>query len=33
MNPVYRDEVGQELARQGCEPRVYTILDLETQPE
>jgi hypothetical protein len=30
MNPVYRDEVGRELARQRCEPRVYTILDLET---
>lgn len=32
MNPVYRDEVEQELARQGCEPRVYTIVDLETEP-
>jgi len=32
MNPIYRDEVGRELARQGCEPRVYTILDLETEP-
>jgi SAM-dependent methyltransferase len=30
MNPVYRDEVGRELARQRCEPKVYTILDLET---
>jgi hypothetical protein len=29
MNPVYRDEVERELARQRCEPRVYTILDLE----
>jgi hypothetical protein len=27
MNPVYRDEVERELARQRCEPRVYTILD------
>jgi len=32
MNPVYRDEIGRELARQRCEPRVYTILDLETEP-
>ena len=31
MNPIYRNEVEQELARQRCEPRVYTILDL--QPE
>jgi len=30
MNPVYRDEVGRELARQRCEPKVYTILDIET---
>jgi hypothetical protein len=30
MNPVYRDEVGRELARQRCEPQVYTILDIET---
>jgi methyltransferase family protein/C-methyltransferase-like protein len=30
MNPVYVREVGQELARQRCEPRVYTILDFET---
>jgi hypothetical protein len=29
MNPVYRDEIERELARQRCEPRVYTILDLE----
>jgi hypothetical protein len=29
MNPIYRREVGQELARQRCEPSVYTILDLE----
>jgi SAM-dependent methyltransferase len=29
MNPVYRDEVERELARQRCEPRVYTILNLE----
>ena len=27
MNPVYRSEVEGELARQRCEPRVYTILD------
>jgi SAM-dependent methyltransferase len=32
MNPVYFREIGQELARQRCEPRVYTILDLETEP-
>jgi Methyltransferase domain/C-methyltransferase C-terminal domain len=32
MNPVYFREVGQELARQRCEPRVHTILDLETEP-
>ncbi len=31
MNPVYRDEVERELARQRCEPRVYTILDLESE--
>jgi hypothetical protein len=31
MNPVYRDEVGRELARQRCQPRVYTILDVETE--
>jgi hypothetical protein len=30
MNPVYRDEVVRELARQRCEPEVYTILDIET---
>jgi SAM-dependent methyltransferase len=30
MNPVYRDEVGRELADQRCEATVYTILDLET---
>jgi len=29
MNPVYRDEVERELARQRCEPQVYTILDIE----
>jgi len=27
INPIYRDEVEQELARQRCEPKVYTILD------
>jgi hypothetical protein len=32
MNPVYRDEVEHELVRQRCEPRVYTILDLEKEP-
>jgi Methyltransferase domain/C-methyltransferase C-terminal domain len=31
MNPVYLHEVEQELARQRCEPRVYTILDLEPE--
>ena len=31
MNPVYRDEIEQELMRQRCEPRVYTIVDLELQ--
>jgi hypothetical protein len=31
MNPVYRKEVEQELARQRCEPGVYTILDLEPE--
>jgi len=31
MNPVYRDEVERELARQHCEPRVYTILNLEPE--
>jgi hypothetical protein len=31
MNPVYRDEIERELARQRCEPRVYTILDHETE--
>jgi len=32
MNPVYRNEVEQELARQRCEPKVYTVLDLELAP-
>jgi Methyltransferase domain/C-methyltransferase C-terminal domain len=31
MNPVYRAEVERELALQRCEPRVYTILDLEPE--
>jgi SAM-dependent methyltransferase len=31
VNPIYRDEVERELARQRCEPRVYTILDLESE--
>ena len=31
MNPVYLREVEQELARQRCEPRVYTILDFEAE--
>jgi 2-polyprenyl-3-methyl-5-hydroxy-6-metoxy-1,4-benzoquinol methylase len=30
MNPIYRNEVEQELARQRCEPKVYTILDIES---
>jgi predicted phosphoribosyltransferase len=33
MNPVYRDEVVRELARQQCAPRVCTIVDLETEAE
>ena len=33
MNPIYRDEVERELASQRCYPRVYTILDLETEAE
>lgn len=32
MNPVYRDEIVRELARQRCEPRVYTVLDLQPEP-
>ena len=32
MNPIYRDEVERELASQRCDPRVFTILDLETEP-
>jgi len=31
MNPIYRDEVKRELASQRCDPRVYTILDLEPE--
>ena len=31
MNPVYLREVEQELARQHCEPRVYTILDVAAE--
>jgi SAM-dependent methyltransferase len=31
MNPVYLREVRQELARQRCEPKLYTILDFETE--
>jgi SAM-dependent methyltransferase len=31
MNPVYLREVEQELARQHCEPKVYTILDFEAE--
>jgi hypothetical protein len=31
MNPVYRDEVERELARQCCAPQVYTVVD--RQPE
>jgi len=29
MNPIYRNEVEQELAHQRCDPKVYTILDVE----
>jgi methyltransferase family protein/C-methyltransferase-like protein len=32
MNPVYLHEIEQELARQRCEPKVYTILTAETEP-
>jgi SAM-dependent methyltransferase len=31
MNPVYLREVERELARQRCEPSVYTILDYEAE--
>lgn len=31
MNPVYRDEIALELARQQCAPRIFTIVDLETE--
>jgi hypothetical protein len=31
MNPIYRQEIGRELARQRCEPRVYTIVDLAAE--
>jgi Methyltransferase domain/C-methyltransferase C-terminal domain len=31
MNPMYVREVEQELARQRCEPSVYTILDYEAE--
>jgi SAM-dependent methyltransferase len=31
MNPIYLREVEQELARQRCEPRVCTILDVEME--
>lgn len=31
MNPVYLREVEQELARQRCEPRIFTILDFEIE--
>jgi hypothetical protein len=31
MNPVYLREVEHELARQHCEPSVYTILDYEAE--
>jgi SAM-dependent methyltransferase len=31
MNPIYLREVEQELARQRCEARVYTILDVEAE--
>ena len=29
MNRIYHDEVERELARQRCEPRVYTIFNAE----
>jgi hypothetical protein len=32
MNPIYLREIEQELARQRCEPSVYTILDPEPEP-
>jgi SAM-dependent methyltransferase len=32
MNPIYRGEIARELARWDCEPRVYTILDFQTEP-
>jgi hypothetical protein len=32
MNPIYRSEIERELARQRCEPNIFTIVDLETEP-
>lgn len=32
MNPIYRAEIERELARQRCGPKIYTIVDLETEP-
>jgi len=29
MNPIYLREIEHEVARQHCEPHVYTILDYE----
>jgi len=29
MNPIYLREIEHEVARQRCEPNVYTILDYE----
>jgi SAM-dependent methyltransferase len=31
MNPIYREEIGRELARHRCESRVYTVLDLQSE--
>lgn len=32
MNPIYLPEIEKELARQRCEPQVYTIVDTQTEP-
>ena len=32
MNPIYRAEIERELARQRCEPNIYTVLNVETEP-
>jgi SAM-dependent methyltransferase len=31
LNPVYRDEIARELARQHCAPQIYTILEAESR--